>query len=298
MNNSQVAHLWAHQSQDRASGSNFYFEGDKIYSYGSHFCAGKIFDNIVLINSSGYSVTTSGHMTMVRQALSVAYIEVPVPDARYKNDHAANLEHLAQSAKDNLDLAFKRRKNNVWSRDDDLNNCNSHIKNFLGYSEVFKCKTIAKKFNIFKIQATYLQAVNNFDSVAGPYKEMARKQYLKAQAKIDRQAKKDIKRFRNKEIDTVHGLKYALLRMYHVRNREGTILHSEARTSMGAGVLFSDAIKLFNFIVKRKWEKFSDRSMSIGNFYGIALANNVLTIGCHKIQRKEIERFIKQEAGL
>ena len=34
-----VAHLWAHKSQDfaRNPGHNFYFHGDTIYSYGSHF---------------------------------------------------------------------------------------------------------------------------------------------------------------------------------------------------------------------------------------------------------------------
>jgi len=35
-----VAHLWAHKSQEyaRVSGTgNFYFNGDTIYSYGSHF---------------------------------------------------------------------------------------------------------------------------------------------------------------------------------------------------------------------------------------------------------------------
>ena len=34
-----VAHLWANKSQDsaRESGGRFYFVGDTIYSYGSHF---------------------------------------------------------------------------------------------------------------------------------------------------------------------------------------------------------------------------------------------------------------------
>ena len=34
-----VAHLWAHKSQDFARNPchNFYFHGDTIYSYGSHF---------------------------------------------------------------------------------------------------------------------------------------------------------------------------------------------------------------------------------------------------------------------
>ena len=36
MNNSMVAHLWANEMKEFANGSNFYFEGESIYSYGSH----------------------------------------------------------------------------------------------------------------------------------------------------------------------------------------------------------------------------------------------------------------------
>lgn len=42
MNNSMVAHLWAHEQKESASGSNFFFEGTSIYSYGHHFEVGRI----------------------------------------------------------------------------------------------------------------------------------------------------------------------------------------------------------------------------------------------------------------
>lgn len=45
MNNSMVAHLWANEKQESAHGSNFYFEGESIYSYGRHFEAGRIVRN-------------------------------------------------------------------------------------------------------------------------------------------------------------------------------------------------------------------------------------------------------------
>lgn len=45
MNNSMVAHLWANEKQESANGSNFYFEGESIYSYGRHFEAGRIVRN-------------------------------------------------------------------------------------------------------------------------------------------------------------------------------------------------------------------------------------------------------------
>ena len=62
-----VAHLWAHKSQDfaRNPGHNFYFHGDTIYSYGSHFPVARHVENkrgrAVLFTTRDYSVTTSGH---------------------------------------------------------------------------------------------------------------------------------------------------------------------------------------------------------------------------------------------
>lgn len=64
MNNSMVAHLWANEKQESANGSNFYFEGESIYSYGRHFEVGRIVRNkrgekAYLINDTYYSSTTS-----------------------------------------------------------------------------------------------------------------------------------------------------------------------------------------------------------------------------------------------
>lgn len=37
MNNYMVAHLWANEKKESARGSNFFFEGESIYSYGYHY---------------------------------------------------------------------------------------------------------------------------------------------------------------------------------------------------------------------------------------------------------------------
>ena len=47
MNNKMVAHLWANEQQESASGSNFFFKGASIYSYGRHFEAGRIVRNVL-----------------------------------------------------------------------------------------------------------------------------------------------------------------------------------------------------------------------------------------------------------
>lgn len=62
---SEVAQLWANQSQDRAHCRNVFFECDRIYSYGWHFLLGRIIEfrgqKIALLNESHYSKTTRSH---------------------------------------------------------------------------------------------------------------------------------------------------------------------------------------------------------------------------------------------
>lgn len=72
----EIAHLWAHKTQSSARNAqgNFYFEGDTIYSYGSHFPIARHVTNkrgqaAILFTTGSYSNTTSQHVYGVRQAI-------------------------------------------------------------------------------------------------------------------------------------------------------------------------------------------------------------------------------------
>ncbi len=71
---SEIAHLWAHQTQRSARNpqGNFYFQGDVIYSYGEHFPIARIRHNgkkkMVMITTRTFSSMTSGHTAAVRMA--------------------------------------------------------------------------------------------------------------------------------------------------------------------------------------------------------------------------------------
>lgn len=74
MNNSMVAHLWANEKKESARGSNFFFEGESIYSYGYHFEVGRIVRNkrgekAYLINDIYRSSSTSKHQCCVRDTI-------------------------------------------------------------------------------------------------------------------------------------------------------------------------------------------------------------------------------------
>lgn len=72
----RIAHIWMHdssQGQARNPQDNFYFIGDTIYSYGSHFpIARKIRHKgqlAVLFTNCRYSNTTAKHISYVRRAI-------------------------------------------------------------------------------------------------------------------------------------------------------------------------------------------------------------------------------------
>lgn len=74
MNNSMVAHLWANEKKESARGSNLFFEGRSIYSYGYHFEVGRIVRNkcgekAYLLNDKYYSSSACKHQRCVRSAI-------------------------------------------------------------------------------------------------------------------------------------------------------------------------------------------------------------------------------------
>lgn len=86
-----IAHLWAHEKRESAYGSNFFFRGTSIYSFGSHYEVGRIVRNkrgevAYLLNNTKYSGTyTERHKALASQAIPSGAIrfymnELPVKD--------------------------------------------------------------------------------------------------------------------------------------------------------------------------------------------------------------------------
>lgn len=96
----EVAHLWMHKAQsDARNGSNFYFEGDTIYSYGSHFPIARHVTSksgrkhAILFTTRGYSVTTSKHIGIVRVAIQGNNVPVfHVEHPEYEVSGSSNTE--------------------------------------------------------------------------------------------------------------------------------------------------------------------------------------------------------------
>jgi hypothetical protein len=124
----EIPHLWAHRTQEEARNRqrNLYFEGDTIYSYGSHFpIARHVFKktgkHAVLFTTATYSVTTSGHCSAVRSAIpsGIPVFHVPevYPDTcTVKEAHEQNLKHYTDTAEEHVAKCARSRSsfNKEW----------------------------------------------------------------------------------------------------------------------------------------------------------------------------------------
>jgi hypothetical protein len=74
MSNTTIAIRFA-QGSTTGKGSHLFIEGDTIYSYGYHFpVARRNADGTVWLNPDKYSVSTTRHQSLVRNALAKAGI--------------------------------------------------------------------------------------------------------------------------------------------------------------------------------------------------------------------------------
>jgi hypothetical protein len=78
--NHMTAHVWAQGSQyeGRSHNGNFYFEGPRLYSYGSHYVAAYLLPNgDALVNDTTYSVSTTRHTSYAMRAVRGRALRVP-----------------------------------------------------------------------------------------------------------------------------------------------------------------------------------------------------------------------------
>lgn len=140
MNNSMVAHLWANEKRESANGSNFYFEGESIYSYGRHFEVGRIVRNkrgekAYLINDIYRSSSTSKHQCCVRNAIPTGS---KVFSVGYNMSNTGNMAFVTsglESIKDAIEKYKKARTElsyrDIWGA----------FKNLMDYIEFFDMGT-------------------------------------------------------------------------------------------------------------------------------------------------------------
>lgn len=146
MNNSMVAHLWAHEQEESASGSNFFFEGTS-YSYGHHFEVGRIVKNkqgkkAYLINEDYYSATTSKHQCYVRDAIPTWAMVFSVGDNISDTGNMRFVASKLESIKKSIEK-YKRAKTELSYTD--IWGAFGNMMDYIQFFNMGAAKSILKK---------------------------------------------------------------------------------------------------------------------------------------------------------
>lgn len=295
----EIPHLWYHrtQSEARNPGRNLYFEGDTIFSYGDHFPIARHMKQgrkeAVLFTTRGYSVTTSGHKSSVRQAIpdTATVFEVPNLAGGCGDgmiDHTANLAHFVTESKESLGKAQRARANGKWDLD-----------------AAFASRDTARQYaKFFKVPAPSFDFLPTGKALAELRKQIAeRAERHKASQALagEREAARQAERHRIEMLDFAE--KSALWRAGNPNVRlpwgadtQLRIKGSEVETSRGARVPVSHAKRGLAFVrrVVSSGQEYvrNGHTLHLGHYAIDRIeANGTLHAGCHVISLAEIENL-------
>lgn len=271
MDASSVSHAWANQTQEeaRVSGGNFYFYGNTIYSYGSHFPIAKHVENAagekaILFTTRTYSNTTSGHVSIVSYASShLKRIYCYRPDCSHKEnfDHfQSDIEQIARS----LPSARKPEKY--------LNLIDSISSDVRKYAEFFGIPIPES-----------LQAAMNIES-KDAYLGYAEKKRIAA----EKTRKREEKEFRKKHKDELKKWLSGELPYLYLRDGQDYLRIKDGR------IQTSQRVELPIELGKRLYQQIKENLLKVGDKvlqYEVNQVGSVYRIGCHTFTRKYLLQF-------
>ena len=273
---SEVAHYWANQKQPEGKSGNIFFVGDTIYSYGYHFPVAKIVSKTtILLTTASYSVSTAKHMSIIRSAIPYYYEILYVPNIEDTTKTRRSLTGLFEK---NLSLASRARTKKGMYLTQCLNALDQYKKAH-PYMQEFSPKDHKKWVK------TWDGIFNNeVTTILEAYQTQLDKEKQKTIRENKKQMKKALeyaKRWKND--NTLPTMSNS----YLVQNVLLRIKDGQVETSKGARVPVEKAKVLWQMIKRNK----PIHGYVLDGYTVIGFTDDILTIGCHKIERKEVERI-------
>src|SRR6266566_4959977 len=244
----EVPHLWYHKTQDSAktSDGNLYFEGDTIYSYGSHFPIARHVSNrkqsAVLFTTRTYSVTTSGHCSAVRSAIPSSALVFSVSELSYIGQDYKNSE--ANEHKKNIADYLKRietavitsaRARSSWKKEYSQKDAVSLLVELKAYGKFFQVK-LPKLPSVPALDSKEMTAIKDREAKLAARKAEQTRIAREEQARLE--AEKADRWRAGENVGCLYNVP-VMLRL--------TSDKSEVETSLGARVPVSHAIRGLRF---------------------------------------------------
>jgi hypothetical protein len=283
VNNNQVPHLWANQSQPSARGNgSISFDGPVLYSYAAQIgrlVEAKDGSTVALLVSRTWSVTTSSHQRRARDAVS-HLASFTVPNIDRNTDHIANLLYLVKEYRDMIAKAYRMRSWQDWNA--------SHIgelwQRVRDYANAFDLNPPTDISLVLDLEA--IEAFHNTPDKQAKKAKRAESD-AKAKAALVLEQEWIAAEWRGgaaRRPQSVDG--YAYVR----------VVGETLQTSMGAEVPLKDAIRVFRHVITckktgRSWVRDSGNSLKVGSFHVDSIhADGSFVAGCHKFAWAEIKR--------
>lgn len=300
--NDQLCHVFVAQTQSRGrnSGSSLYFEGNKIWSYGSHYLLGQIVtikgERVVLRNEYNYSQSTASH----RHSLGNAATQLKVIDLADPDDFKGSLDKkYAELGNEYFDF-FTSNSRSFWSGKGCAERWKYFEKDVAEYNEL--CEFLS--FPSLKINLTPLhkelwgekynqlkqrqKELNSPEAIAKRLEDADKRQEAKDRKEAAEQEKIRIERENALPNWIAGGDFHYLLR--DITPQMIRIKNNTVETTGGAQVPLDEALKFLKR-VKKGLAKEGDR---IGSFEFTSYKKGIVTIGCHEINLAEAESVLTQ----
>ncbi len=269
--NSELAHIYANQTQQSGRNSNgsFYFSGKTIYSYGRHFPIAKIVTNqqgqeCMLFNFRSYSNTTAKQISIVRNATrqyKKIYCYSP------EDSHEINFKAWLNLAEIQAEKLQKAKKPELY-----LNQLSILNREATEYAEFFSIDIPLSLLAVLSIKdkkenLVYMSKKAEFMKIEKAKKEKAQKIEYKEQ----------LKKWFNFETGRVYGgFDFDFLRVNE--NRVET----------------TQAVQIPIELAKRLHNKIKDNTLQVGEQllnYRVNEIGNIIKIGCHIFKRSYLLNF-------
>ena len=266
--NYDIAHEFAYGATEGHTGSgNMYICGDKIYSYGPHFCIAKrVGKGTVLMTTRGYSRSTAKHISHVGRATG-HYNKIYCYDPNAS--HAENQRHFLEEIKELLPSLAKARKPEKWIHE--IQVISERAKKYCEFFDIKMDKDLA-----MFVQSEDLNKTNE-EYMA----ELQRRAYRERRRQM-KEKREALKKWQNHETNWPPVLDYQELRLNPEKNRIETTMRVEIPFELG---------RVF-------YERLKAGEVQLGEqllYYTVRrLTDTEISVGCHTFKRKTLMDFGKR----
>lgn len=284
-NISDIAHMWAHQTQPdaRTSRNNFFYDGDTIYSYGRHFPIAKHVEfngvKAILFTLDSYSVTTAKHIHTVLHACNhmnvIRCLKVDICSKDATHQHHANFNYWLQRTEICLNKLQTARKPENYLLE--ISGLKEQAEKYAAYFEI-----------PIPLSLTIAFAISN-------KKEYV--EYLDKKADIIKAEEiKKAARERKKHREALRNWEEGKTARLYVRDGYDYLRYSN-RVDGGAFIETTQGVTIPLPIAKAFYQKVKNGSIKTGDTiidYEVSeVGKDFIQIGCHKFKKAYLIKFGK-----